>query len=488
MNFKIENNFLDITNYPSMEKHFEKMAKEGWLISKIFTGNLFIYKKIEGEELDFSITPYEVETEFTKKSKEELEEFKSVCESVGWNYATKSYDLHIYFKEKGSEATPIQTDEEEEFKTLEFIAKKRIRTYYFQLPFLIIISWFLLGGINNNVYFMKDGLAQIVAPLLLLGLLLNVWALVHFKSFLKKNRKNMEVGEGIEYSNSKFYIPKLAFPITFVFLVVILIYVLYMGIILKNKTMLIAFVPSFIGIALGLLYRIIVKPSKKSKKVKKLGLLALVLGATIIAIWIGMISLGNLTQVENNETYIIENYKVISIADFPGETLSWEGSLMKQRSFLVPESYKYSSSTKEGRGLITEYGRALTENLARKLVDRYIDQSENALTGRYGREVTLYLKEGVFDDYLLNAGITEADLTEQKNKDIKKAEKEARKIIQERSIINANEEWNLDEAFFLNFKKTQLLLRNGKEVYFLEGEDFSENELIKIIKKKLQLH
>ena len=107
MNFKIENNFLDITNYPLVEGHFEEMASRGWLISRIIQGSIFIYKKIDPEELEFSITPYEVETAFTRKSKEELEEFNSVCKSVGWNYAVKSFDIHVYFKEKGSEAINI---------------------------------------------------------------------------------------------------------------------------------------------------------------------------------------------------------------------------------------------------------------------------------------------------------------------------------------------------------------------------------------------
>lgn len=99
------------------------MASKGWLIKMIIQGNIFIYKKIIPERLEFSITPYEIERSFTKKSKEELEEFNSVCESVGWNYATKSYDLHVYFKEYGAEAMDIQTDEEEEFRTLEIISK-----------------------------------------------------------------------------------------------------------------------------------------------------------------------------------------------------------------------------------------------------------------------------------------------------------------------------------------------------------------------------
>lgn len=100
MNFKIEINYLNITNYPAIERHFEKMASRGWLINKIIIGSLFIYKKIEPRELDFSISPYEIETTFTRKSKEEIEDFQTVSQAVGWNYATRSYDFHIYFKEK----------------------------------------------------------------------------------------------------------------------------------------------------------------------------------------------------------------------------------------------------------------------------------------------------------------------------------------------------------------------------------------------------
>lgn len=53
MNFKIEMNYLNIDNYPSIEKHFEKMANRGWLIDKVFMGSLFIYTKIEPQSLNF---------------------------------------------------------------------------------------------------------------------------------------------------------------------------------------------------------------------------------------------------------------------------------------------------------------------------------------------------------------------------------------------------------------------------------------------------
>ena len=215
MSFKIENNFLDITNYPSIERHLEEMASKGWLIKKIILGNIFIYKRIKPEILDFSITPYEIETAFTKKSKGELEEFNSVCKSVGWNYATKSYDLHIYFKEHESEAMDIQTDDEEEFKTLEFIGKKYIKSCYIQIPFLLFIFWITLGRLFSSVTAMKDGITQITAPLVTVGIVLVIINLINIKRFLKTNKKNMELRKSIEYSNSKFYFNRIFFALVY---------------------------------------------------------------------------------------------------------------------------------------------------------------------------------------------------------------------------------------------------------------------------------
>lgn len=487
MNFKIENNFLEITNYPSMERYFEDKARDGWLIDKIILGSIFIYKKILAEELDFSITPYEIETTFTRKSKEELEEFNSVCKSVGWNYATRSFDLHIYFKEKGSEATPIQSDEEEEFKSLEFIGKKRLKASYIQIPFLLYFSWILLGGLFNNIHSMKDGFAQIVAPLVPIGIILTIWSIIHVRKFLKKNKKNIEIGKAIEYSDSNFYIPKMTFPLTLIFLLAIIIYLLYMAIGLKNRIMLIVYVPALIGLIGVTVYRFFVKPSKKSLTYKKIGFAIMILAVVLISSWVGIFNIGHITKNKTNPN--IEGYKVLSIEDFPDDSLDKSGDLLRQNSFLVPKSYEYHFFSQESGLILTQYGRTLTENLAKNLVDRYKRQGENALTGRFGREVELYFEEGIFDDYLTESGINEEELVKLKNKDIKEAEKIARKIIQERSIIEDSENlWNVDKAYFLNYEKTEIVLRNGKEVFFLEGKDFSNPEIRKIVKKKLELN
>ncbi|NMA96006.1 MAG: DUF2812 domain-containing protein [Clostridiales bacterium] len=135
MNFKITTNYLNIINYPYIAKYLEDMARKGWLLKKVFGGVFFIFKRIKPEDLEFSISPYEVETAFTRKSKEELKEFETVCENVGWNYCTKSFDLFIYYKERHSNRTIAYGDEVEYFKTeyslalAKSIAKRLVKSY-----------------------------------------------------------------------------------------------------------------------------------------------------------------------------------------------------------------------------------------------------------------------------------------------------------------------------------------------------------------------
>ena len=47
----------------------------------------------------------------------------------------------------------------------------------------------------------------------------------------------------------------------------------------------------------------------------------------------------------------------------------------------------------------------------------------------------------------------------------------------------------MDEAYFLNYTKTEIVVRQGKEVFNIDAtdKDFSNPEIIKIIKEKLGL-
>lgn len=488
MNFKIENNFLDMTNYPYVAKHFEEMASKGWLIKKIIAGNIFIYKKIKPESLDFSITPYEVETEFTRKSKSELEEFKTVCESVGWNFVTKSLDLHIYFKEKDTDALEIQTDVEDEFRTLEKIGKKTIRGLYILIPMFIYISWSIVGDLLISVRGMKDVLAQIMAPMLLVTLLMEALQIFQIKGFLKRNRRNIEIGESIEYSKSKFYYYRFAYFTTFICLILFIFYILYGAIALNNKIFLIALIPGLIGVIVGFGYRFFIKPTKISLGKKKIGLVITIIASMIISMFIFTGAMENFGYEDNSgDKPMIDGYKVMSINDFIDNAVADDGRFTKQSSVLVPQSYEYYSYNRDiGDSVKTEYAKALNLSIAKNLVNRYIKNEEKKLVKYSDMEV--YFNEDIYNEYLFeSAGITLEQFNSLRDGDIKMAIKNAKNKLKENSIIKDQNFWNLDEVYFLNYEKTKIVIRQGKEVFLLEGKDFTDPQIIKIIKEKLEL-
>ncbi|MGO1470567.1 MAG: DUF2812 domain-containing protein [Tissierella sp.] len=447
MNFKIEINYLDIRNYPIVEKHFEDMAGQGWLIHKIIFESIFIYKKINPEELDFSIVPYQIETVFTKKRKSELEEFQTACESVGWNYASKSMDLHIYFKKKGSEALDLETDEEEEFKTLEKIGRKQNNIIYLVASVLFFLGVFMLRDFRSfgfNITYMdlmKDGFMQVAVIFLPLFLMLSINKVIRINGFINKNKENMELGKKIEYSNSKFYFEKTMNVFAFIVMILIIIDIIYIGLVLKNTRNLFASIPLLIGTIIGTVGRYFVKSARKSLAFKVIAVIAIiVVGATLI----GILAPDLEKTVKKYNDLDINEYKVLS-----SDSFEYEEKLLQNASFLVPKSYEYAYLDNKGEYIKTEYAHALTEDIAETLVNQYI-KSAKAESKRY---------------------------------------QWSKKVSIERDKENL---WNLEEVYFLdysllNHKKIEVLIREGKEVFYLEGKDFSDSDIIKTTKNRLDL-
>lgn len=492
MNFKIESKTLNITNYPIIAEHFEAMAAKGWLIDKIIGRGIFIYKKIKPESLDFTIAPYEIETVFTKKTKKELEEFKTVCKNVGWNYVTQHFNLHIYYKEAGAEATPIQTDEEEEFKNIEEIGRKQIKASYVQIALFLVIAWMQLGRAFTTIYGMKDGISQIVGSAILLFLITEIIEVFRFKKFLNINRSNIEMGDSIEYKDSKFLIEKIISILYPILLILIILYIPFSGIALNNKIYLIALTPTVIGIIIAVLYRKFIKPISIPLKSKKIILVATLIGSSVLSIWIVILSVPNLE--EEQSIGAIERLKVISTNDFANKKIEDDSTLRKNSSILVPKSYQYYSYARSDKYVNTEYADALNEVLARNLVDKYIKQAKSKVIARTSQELDISFEEGHYVTYLEYYGLKESDYNNLNKLDKREAIKMAEELMKERSITKDSKNlWNLDEVYFLSYDKKEIVLRNEKEVFYLEGidliegKDFTDPEVIRIVKEKLSL-
>ncbi|WP_073298663.1 DUF2812 domain-containing protein [Atopostipes suicloacalis] len=485
MNFKIEINYLNIDNYPIVEAHLEDMASNGWLIHKIFAGTIFIYKRIEAEELDFSISPYEIETAFTRKTKVDLEEFHTVSKNVGWDYATKSYDLHVYFKPKESKAVPIHTDEEEEFKTLEFIAKKYLRAQYILLPFLIFLSWWNIGSIINNIHSMKNGYTQIASLLIPFAFLISIIHIIDLKKFLKKNRKNTENGDHLEFRYSNQWINKALYSASYIIFLSLIVYSLYSIVSLKNTTLLIGFLPVVIGFSLGTLSRIIIKPIRKGLGFKVTGFIVTLILAFIIG---GRINISNFNFLSQSQDVIDpDNYKVLTYDSFSSENPETKKRSSKNASFLIPSSYDYTSFSKKEGPLRTEYSKALTESLARNLVSRYIQKGKNSLRGNYSLEIEQSFIEKSYNSHLANSGFTEEDYNRLRNEKSHDAIDKAEEILFKNSVTKDDDLWHLDETYFLNYEKDEVVLRNENEVFYLSGLDFSDPAIVNETKAQLNL-
>lgn len=486
MNFKIENRVMNITNYPFVARHLEDMASRGWLLNKIVLGNIFIYKKIKSENLDFAITPYEVETEFTRKSKEELEEFQTICEMIGWNYATKSNDFHVYFKDKDSQAIDIETDEEDEFNTIERIGKKGLRGNYIITPLMVYLAWIILGNLFKDVDSLKNGMGHIVGLLAVVFIVSLINDIVKTKIFLKESRKNIEIGKKIEFNGSKFYFEKIIFSLYFLFTTLFIGYSLYIGFVLKNRIILIALIPALLSMIIGFFYRRFIKTSKKRLIYKKTFFVIIMISIFFISTSILVFNTDKLISQANNRD--IDGYRVLLANDFTDKHLEEEKELWEDFSIIIPKSYKFTSRSDE-YNLVTEYSNAITISIAKKLVKIYIKQEEDWVIRLNSNELDHMFEKDEYIPSLYFYGFKEEDFTKLRKLDKKEAKKKAEKLILEKSIIKDTENlWNMDDAYFLNYEKEAIVIRKGKEVFYLVGKNFSDPKIIKLVKEKLALN
>lgn len=125
--------------------------------------------------------------------------------------------------------------------------------------------------------------------------------------------------------------------------------------------------------------------------------------------------------------------------------------------------------------------------LAENLVDRYLQQAKNALIGNYNREIRGSFEDGVYHSDLTTSGFTQEDFNSLVGGNIDNAVERAQEIIQDRSIISGDDLWDLDEVYFLNYEQNEVVLRDGKEVFYLSGMDFSDPGVVERVKEQLEL-
>ena len=488
MNFKIENRSLNLRNYPSVESHLEDMAARGWMIDKIILENIFIYKKIKAKKLDFSIVPYQTESFLNKKNKEEIELYKDENLEKGWHYAAKTRNIQIYYKEKDTDAIAIIADEADEFRRIEEASKFVMLGNYLSLPLLLFLFWGLAKDIGTDISIIKSGLVQLLIfffPFIMISIISEI---VSTELFLKKNRKHIYDEEKMEYSTSKYHFSNLAFIMSYIFIFLFLVYIIYTTLFLKDTRALFSMAPVTIGLIVGTGLRFFGKSSKIKSDYKPIIFIGVIV---LTLIMMNIIFFPLIFESEREDQVDRDKYRVMMIDDFFDGVDTDSRELSNDVSLLAPRSYEYVEMDRRNIYLRTDYSRALNEDIAHNLVKRYICQAERQMEWWYDYDLDNYY----YNDNLRGIegrGIREDELKRLKeefdsNEELFKIE--ARKIIKERMIRKTDPSlWNADEAYYLEYEKDVILLRRGEEVWQLGGVDFSDEEIRSTVMEKLKLN
>lgn len=490
MNFKIENIILNITNYPSVAEHLEDMASKGWILSKILWSHIFIYKRIEPRALDFSIYPYKNESILNKMSRKDLDYMRKKNQALGWTYSAKANNFQVYFKEKDEEAQDMIASEKEELRVLEGISKTLNVGIYFLLAISLLLLGFFGKNILNSIEFLKSGVTQILVLLLPLLALTSLIDLISMNKFLKKNRHNIDKGESLEYRSSKFYFHKISFLLSYLFMISVLVYVLYTVSSSKDYSILTSMIPVTVGLLAGSGYRFFIKPSKRFEDYKIIILVGVFIGVIVfINLVMPPIFMSEDERWNTREEIDLKGDRVLEINDFIDKSEKNQVRFSRDISFLIPKSYEYinrSGTRYEGEYVTTDYLKSLTESIAATVVNRYIGEAEDEIDMWTDYMLENYYYDGVYMDRLGEFGVSNDELLEMKKKDIDTYKENARALMKERAIVDADHKlWKVDEAYFLDYNKDEILLRKNKEVYVLYGMDFSQNENRKIAMDKL---
>lgn len=497
MNFKVENIILNITNYPSVERHLEDMAARGWLLDRIIWSHIFIYKKIEPRQLDFSIYPYKNETFFNKMSKEELEELKNKNKSLGWTYSARANYFQVYFKEKGLEAEDMIADEKREMDILENIAETLKASSYLSFVTFLILFWLVLRGDLSGFEFLKSGLSQFFILALPFFVLATIIDLVAMNKFLKKNKENIDDGRSIEYKNSKYTLNKISFILAYLLVFIAVGDFAYTIISSQSSYLLISILPLVLGLLVGLGLRFFVKPSKKLQDYKAF----IFIGAIIVVVLLINLGMPSLLESSMDDRWKMAEEvdtgedRVLSVEDFIGESEKNQARILRSISFLVPKSYEYSSReysqyyyTFDSVYIRTEYLFALTEGLAKSTLDRYKRETEKELEEMSDYVLENYYYDRAYVDRLDDFGLSKAELDEIRGDELASYMNKGKELVKEKAIVELDSSlWNVDEAYSLDFNKDRIILRKDKEIYILSGIDFSDDRNREIAVDKLDL-
>lgn len=122
---------------------------------------------IEPCELTFSVNVFQPDWPIDHPDTKHRKSYRELCEDSGWKYATYDSRYYVYYKDAQSEAIPIHTDPQEEYKT---ITKAFLKGEAFIVLILLIqIFQFIMNIriLNYSNFISNGGLFMFLNPMLM---------------------------------------------------------------------------------------------------------------------------------------------------------------------------------------------------------------------------------------------------------------------------------------------------------------------------------
>ncbi|MBP3352552.1 MAG: DUF2812 domain-containing protein [Lachnospiraceae bacterium] len=158
----------------AMEKHFEKMASEGWLIEKISTYFLH-YRRIEPQKLHFTVTYFPDASEFDPSPKDKHKMMEDFAARDGWKLLTRWGQMQVFCNE-AEKPIPIETDAVTQVENIYRSMKKNLLPAHLMILALAIWQLVFNGyrAFTETVDFLSTPYLLASVPIWLLLLLAEI--------------------------------------------------------------------------------------------------------------------------------------------------------------------------------------------------------------------------------------------------------------------------------------------------------------------------
>lgn len=196
---------LSFYDRTGVERHLEQMAEKGWMIDHVGAFG-WVYRRIEPQKLQFSVTYYPKASDFDPGPSEGQQVYHAFSAHTGWQYVCSWAQMQIFCTDR-PDAVPIETDPALELETIHAAMKKGLL-----LPYAILLAVALLWCVMLVHDMRSDpiGLLSGVSNLFLLVVwpLLGLLCIVEIVVYLRWRacaQKAAACGEFIDTPNTRLF-------------------------------------------------------------------------------------------------------------------------------------------------------------------------------------------------------------------------------------------------------------------------------------------